>query len=194
MAFGLEPLVRGWNVRNAVIIASFLGSMTLAASVVGAILGAAGELLPSGISAGVVVVSASVLALLVELRLVSFATPYRHWQVPRDWPTRFGALRGYSLWGATLGVGVFSYVPFASYHVLLLWMVLSGSPVTGGAMGILYGVGRGLGALVPAVVAGRRTGQLVAIAAGPLGNQETYRATQIVGLTGTVVTVLMLGA
>jgi hypothetical protein len=194
MAFGLEPLVRGWGIRKGLVIVTFLGSMVLAAMILGATLGWLGEPLLLGETArALLVLGASALALLVELRLVSFGAPYRHWQVPRDWPGRFGMFRGYALWGAALGVGVISYVPFASYHVLLVWMLASGGAVAGAVMGAAYGVGRGLASLAPAVAAARRPGRLLAVAGGALGRHGAYQAIQTLALSGIVVAVLAFG-
>jgi hypothetical protein len=96
------------------------------------------------------------------------------------------------MWGATLGLGILSYVPFASYHVLVAWMFFSGSARAGFLMGLVYGTGRTAASLVPAVIAARNPERSMTTATGALTNQQFHRGLQV-GLLFVVAAVLAVG-
>jgi hypothetical protein len=157
MAFGLSSLVRGdegirRRSRGMSRLFVFILGLVAASSLVGSAIAAGGKTLGLGLrSSPWPLACACLIGAAVELGLTPFATPTRHWQVPPDWPRRFGSLSGYGLWGITLGVGFLTFVPFASFYVYVLWLLYSGSVVLGMGMGAAYGIGRAIGSVGPAV-------------------------------------------
>src|SRR6476661_2009190 len=93
-----------------------------------------------------------VLALLFalhELNILRLPNPQIGWQVPKSWmaPSR---LWGNTLYGLVLGMGIFTYIPFTSFYVLLAWEAVAGAVSLQAAvtLGLLYGAMRGLPALL----------------------------------------------
>jgi len=121
----------------------------------------------------------ALLVALVELQVLPARLPSRDWQVPRDWPTKYGPIRGYALWGGTLGLGVLSYVPFASYHLFLVWLLLSRSAAVGLGMGLAYGLGRWIGSAIPAMAAARSPEQAMSKGSIALTNNQGHRTIQV---------------
>jgi hypothetical protein len=182
MAFGLSPLVRGGGAKGKALIAVFAASLIATAAAVGAVLGLVGQPLSQRVEILPALGAVALFGLLMELKIVPLRAPYRHWQVPRDWPRKFGPLGGYALWGSTLGLGLVSYIPFVSYHVFLVGMLLSGGPAAGAVFGVLYGVGRALASLVPAVGAARHPEQSRDRASAALDNERIHRGLQLTSL------------
>jgi hypothetical protein len=193
MAFGLSPLVRGRRAKGRILIVVFTASMIATAAAVGAVLGLVGRPLSEMVATLPALGAVALLGLLIELKVVPLPAPYRHWQVPRDWPQRFGPWRGYALWGATLGLGIVSYIPFVSYHVFIACMLLSGGLAQGAAFGILYGAGRTLASLLPAIGAARHPDQFRDRAAAALDRERLHRGLQLTSLFALAVA-LGLGA
>ena len=94
---------------------------------------------------------ASLLLALDELNILHLPSPQVGWQVPKSWmhPSR---LLGNTLYGLVLGMGIFTFIPFASFYVLLAWEIIAGAMSLQAAvtLGLIYGFARGL----PAVVGG----------------------------------------
>jgi hypothetical protein len=84
---------------------------------------------------------------LHEAQLVRLPHPERAWQVPNAWMRRW-PIRGTALFGLILGTGLFTFIPFTSYYVVLAWEAGTGSLLLGTALGAAYGLLRGLPALV----------------------------------------------
>ena len=77
-----------------------------------------------------------------EIGLLSLPLPALAIQVPRQWAT-YGLYRGAAIYGAALGgAGFITYLPFASYHAMLLWNLVLGLPWYGALLGLLYGLAR----------------------------------------------------
>jgi hypothetical protein len=193
MAFGLSPLVRGGRAKGTALIAVFATSLIATAAGVGALLGLLGRPLSDSINTLPALGAVALIGLLMELKVVPFSAPYRHWQVPRDWPRKYGPWRGYALWGSTLGLGLVSYIPFVTYHVFLVCMLLSGGPVAGAVFGAVYGLGRCLASLVPAIGAARHPDQLRDRAAAALDREPLHRGLQLSSLFALTIA-LGLGA
>jgi hypothetical protein len=73
-----------------------------------------------------------VLALALALReigVVRLALPDSAFRVPRRW-LRLGYWRGPITYGLAMGPGLFTSTPFASYHMLLLWLLLDSTPAS----------------------------------------------------------------
>ena len=125
---GKEPKdISSWLVRVAMYtIASTLGAATMAL-----LLGSVGAglrlLFPTiGVEwlvglLGVV----SVLYALHELNIVRLPNPQKGWLVPKSWQ-RWGRLVGNTLYGYVLGMGIFTYIPFGSFYLLLMWELVAG--------------------------------------------------------------------
>ncbi|MFB6177571.1 MAG: cytochrome c biogenesis protein CcdA [Halobaculum sp.] len=90
--------------------------------------------------------------------------------------TRDGAL-GYVLLGAVYG-GTGGGCPLPTYHLLLLWVVLAGSPVYGAALLGTYVVGR----IAPIVVVGAvLRGRAIDVFGGRYDRLRTVNATVLIG-------------
>jgi hypothetical protein len=116
-----------------------------AASALGFALGVIGAALPLLARVGVGGVAALVaLAYAVgEVRDRPLPVPQRRWQVPQEW-----ALHGRAVWaaefGAILGLGFLTYVPFAGYYVLVLGCASLGDPWAAMVAMGTYGLARAL--------------------------------------------------
>ena len=78
-----------------------------------------------------------------ESGLVRLPILGRDWQVPVEW-VRDGFYRSAAIFGGTVGLGVFTRVPFASLPILFAWLFISGNILYGIAAGTIYGLTRGL--------------------------------------------------
>ena len=136
--------------------------MYTAGSIVGAsalalLLGLAGQgvraLLPA-LEVGWVVGTLGVVSLvfaLQELSFIKLPMPQIGWQVPKSWQ-KSSRLTGNTLYGIVLGAGIFTYIPFASFYLLLMWEMVAGAVSLQAAvlLGMTYGLFRG----IPAVLGG----------------------------------------
>jgi hypothetical protein len=135
----------------------YTAASAVGAALLGLLLGLAGRglhaLLP-GVSfewaAGVLGVASLVYA-LHELNILKLPNPQIGWQVPKSWQ-RSSRLTGNTLYGLVLGMGIFTYIPFTSFYVLLAWEMVVGAVSLEAAvlLGLVYGASRG----VPVVLGG----------------------------------------
>lgn len=125
--------------------------------------------------------------LLVDLRVIRMRSRRR--QVPATWTTRYGNGRAYFLYGAFLGAGLATYVPYAiTYGIFataLLILPLELALVAGALFGVGRALGTGLGLMpysLPQKLAGRLYGS-------PIGQRTAsyLSATLLVVLFGMVV-------
>lgn len=88
-----------------------------------------------------------VLALVLglgELEVVRVPRPEHNWQVPARWRKQFPPEVAAALYGGILGIGVLTRISFASFYVLVAWVLLSGD-VRAGAMAFgVFGLARGV--------------------------------------------------
>ncbi|MDQ2805340.1 MAG: hypothetical protein M3Z04_00240 [Chloroflexota bacterium] len=125
--------------------------------------------LPLPVALGALVIVALAYA-LHELHLWRLPHPERAWQVPNAWIVR-RPLLGVVAFGLTLGMGLFTYIPFTSFYLLLAWEALLTSPLLGAALGATYGLARALPVLVGGWVTWR--GQpIVPLHTGLMGAQR----------------------
>ena len=124
----------------------YAASMTLAGGAAGIAFAAAGAGLsafwedatvPLAMALGAV----SLVYAFHEVGLVRLPVPGREWQVPVEW-VRDGFYRSAVLFGGTVGLGVFTRVPYASLPILFAWLFVSGSIVYGTIAGLVYGAAR----------------------------------------------------
>ena len=95
----------------------------------------------------------------------------RDWQVPASW-VRDGFYRSAAIFGATVGFGVFTRIPYASLPILLGWLFVSGNVPLGLATGTTYGMLRALS--IYSSSSSQRTEQLVSL------NQRLIAMTPVV--------------
>jgi hypothetical protein len=159
MIFVIVPLGKGtkevtnWVIR---IILYTLGSM-VGATLFALLMGLVGQglrALVPGLSYAWITALLGILAFvfaLRELRIIKLPTLQIGWQVPASW-MRPSRVLGNTLYGVVLGAGVFTFIPFTSFYLLLLWEVAAGAVSLQAALtlGIIYGFFRGL----PAVMGG----------------------------------------
>ncbi len=88
---------------------------------------------------------------LKELNILKIRTLQIGWQVPASW-MRPSRVLGNTLYGIVLGAGIFTFIPFAGFYLLLMWEIAAGAVSLQAAvlLGMVYGVARG----VPAIMGG----------------------------------------
>jgi cytochrome c biogenesis protein CcdA len=77
-----------------------------------------------------------------EFELWRLPLPQSSWQVPRTWQRRMPALAVSFLYGATLSLGVLTRVTSSAFYIVLLWVIVLGSPWMGAVIMAGYGIGR----------------------------------------------------
>ncbi len=97
---------------------------------------------------------------LHETGWLQLPVPGRDWQVPAGW-VRHGFYRSAALFGGTVGFGVFTRVPYASFPILLGWLFVSGNVWFGVGAGLVYGAARALSIYLGGSC--RESAQLVAL-------------------------------
>jgi hypothetical protein len=122
--------------------------MIVAGAATGAVFAALGALLhaawpdgrvPLAIALGII----TLVYALSEAGFIHLPVPGRNWQVPADW-VREGFYRSAAIFGGTVGFGVFTRIPYASFPILLGWLFVSGNVLYGVIAGLVYGTCRAL--------------------------------------------------
>ena len=138
MLASIHPLgERARDRRWGVTVGAYLLGSTLAAALLGALLGGIGSVLPLGAgvtAAGVVALAA--LALAYDLGIGGLRLPTVHRQVDKDW---LGRYRGWVVgagFGVQLGLGVVTIVNTAAVYLALALALLTGTVAAGAAVGI----------------------------------------------------------
>ena len=159
MIFVIVPLgkeashIANWVWR----VVMYTAGTTVGAALFALLLGATGRalhiLLPA-VTFQWVVALFGVLALvfaLKELNILRLPLWQVGWQVPASW-MRPSRTFGNTLYGIVLGTGIFTYIPFASFYLLLMWEMAAGAASLEAAvlLGMIYGFARG----VPAALGG----------------------------------------
>lgn len=128
----------------------------LSSTAVGLLLGLAGHvgaMHATGATSAALRIGVLCIALLyaaAELRGYRLWYPQRHWLVPRDWGLR-GRIPYAAGFGAILGAGVLTYIPFVGYWFLIGLALKSADPTAGALIMSAYGGGRITTVIVPAV-------------------------------------------
>ena len=139
-------------------------SMTATHLTGGAVGGAAAALLawtlatPIRSSAPDVLVAAlalgwALLAIAADLKRIRL--PRRNCQVPQKWYRRYGPTRGYFYYGAALGAGLITYIPYGITYVVFGAAAVASSPLGAAAVGAAFGIGR-TALIGPAALAAER--------------------------------------
>jgi len=119
---------------------------TLAAALLGFVLGAVGALLRAPWE-GAGVVAIAVIAVMYAVREgfgLKVPLPDRHAQVPQWWRDFFSPSLSSFLYGAGLGVGFFTFLQFGTFVVVATGALVSGNAVIGALLCIPFGLTRGL--------------------------------------------------
>src|SRR4051812_27618057 len=114
----ISPLVKaGWP--SVLLIAVHVVASTFSAAAVGGLLGVLGGavlLTPETRRACIIAVAAlAVVAALRDADIVAFAIPPRRGSVPQSWWRHWGHLKAAAAYGAVLGLGFTTPVPFAGF-------------------------------------------------------------------------------
>ena len=191
MLASIHPLgERARDRRWSVTVSAYLVSSTLAAALLGALLGGAGGLLPLGpASVAVAVLVLCALALAFDLGLGGLRLPTVHRQVDKDWLDRY---RGWVVgvgFGFQLGLGVVTVVNTAAVYLALALAALTGSTAAGAAVGATFGLVRAV--VILAVAPVRRPDQLRAA----LRRMQLWRPlSERIGITVQALVLLAAGA
>lgn len=94
--------------------------------------------LPPGVSK---IIALGLIGLFIasDLNVIDLPRPLR--QVPKSWYARFGVMRSYVLYGAALGMGLATFVPYAVVYALYA-MALTTSFGTALEIGAVFGASR----------------------------------------------------
>ncbi len=120
--------------------------MTVGGGIIGLAFAAAGlgfsslvddPIAPLAIGLGVIALAYAV----HEVGLIRLPVPGREWQVPAHW-VRNTFYRSAAVFGGTVGLGIFTRVPFASLPIFLAWLFVSGNVIYGALAGLVYGATR----------------------------------------------------
>src|SRR5688572_11138980 len=142
MLASIHPLgERARDRRWGVTVGAYLLGSTVAAALLGAVLGAVGWLLPlTPGSTAWLVAGAGALALAADLGAIPLPTVHR--QVDKDWLDLY---RGWVVgagFGFQLGLGVVTIVNTAAVYLTLALALLTGSIVAGALVGTTFGLVR----------------------------------------------------
>lgn len=144
----ITPDVCGSSRRRRIAIALFALGAVVAAACLGAALGGLGAVAGArGAVLGVALLAA--LAALRELGLLRLPLPQLRSQVPDWWRAELPLPVWATGYGAGLGVGVFTYQPFATFWVACAAAVVLARPGAAAVCFALYGAGRALMVVLP---------------------------------------------
>ena len=154
MIFVIVPLGKAASqvVHWIVQVAIYVAASTVGGALVGLLLGAVGRGLylvvpgPTRVWPVLIIGALALLYALHEARIVRLPQPERAWQVPNGWIRRWPFL-GAAMFGVILGTGLFTFIPFTSFYVLLAWELGTGSLRIGLVLGAAYGFVRGFAAV-----------------------------------------------
>lgn len=134
-----------WFVAGAVV-----GGTTLGLALAALALAVHAAVLPPAVAAGVAC-GACVVAAASDLRLGGFTLPVHHRQVNERWLDQFRSWVYGAGFGWQIGTGFATYIKTAAVYLLVVLAALTASPAVALALGLLFGLVRGL-----AVFLGRR--------------------------------------
>lgn len=149
----IVPMGHGERKQRMLVVGLHGVGTILGGALTGSILGLVGEQLrrASHLPPPAFIATALLLALLYsmrESRLVHIPAPNTHRQVPSRWRRLYPAGPVSLAYGLLLGVGFLTSVPVMTFYVANAWVLLFGTPTTGGILGGIFGLGRWLPILV----------------------------------------------
>src|SRR5215510_7896875 len=149
----ITPVVHRDRARWRTALIAYGVCAAISAAGFGALLGMGGRaLVQRPIEYGAAALPVIILvAVLHELGVIRVPWPQRRWQVPSSW--RFIEPRWIpsALYGLLLGPGVLTYIPVATYYVLVAMTILISDPARGAAVFALFAVAQ----LAPVYLVGR---------------------------------------
>jgi methylamine utilization protein MauE len=150
MAETITPVVYGGRTRWAVALALHTAGATITAALFGALLGGVGRILgaPWGRAGLLAVTAVALLYAAGELPAASVLVPQLRRQVPDWWRTYFDPWTTALLYGASLGVGFFTYVAHGTLVAVAFGAAASGRPLIGALVMAPFGLVRGLSVVV----------------------------------------------
>jgi len=129
-----------WH-RIAVYSVGLISATTAVGAAVGAI-GSVASPLSAGHqrlwTAGIAVIT--LVYALHEFELIRLPIPQVRWQVPVQW-SKYGKTVQVLLYGIVLGAEIFTFIPYATFYILLLLEMTLG-PQIGATLGFMYGLAR----------------------------------------------------
>jgi hypothetical protein len=158
----ITPVVHGGRNRSySAAVALHVLSATLAAALVGALLGAAGRLLeaPWGVAGIVAAIAVSALYAARELLGIDIPLPGRKAQVPDWWRSFYSPPTTAIMYGAGLGAGFLTYPTYGTFTAVAVLATVSGDPLAGALLCAPFGLARGLSVL--ASLSGADSGMVV---------------------------------
>jgi MFS family permease len=142
-----------WSVTaTAYLVASAVGGATtgaLAGALGWALFALAGRPPTAVLVAALAVLAAA--AVLTDRGVLPLRLPSWHRQVDETWLTRYRGWVYGAGFGFQLGAGVFTRIPSAAFHLVVLAAAATGSVTTGALVGLTFGTVRAL----PLLLAGR---------------------------------------
>lgn len=154
----IVPLVKAASRTWFAVTTAFMVTSVIGGALVGVVAGALGSalglrigewLLPFAVTA--------VLLALIEIGALPVPIPTFGGSVPQSWWVRQPRVIAASAYGLVLGIGVTTFIPFASFYAVLAAYALAGVP-SGALVGASYGLGRAAPVLAAslALIAGAR--------------------------------------
>lgn len=123
-------------------IAGYAVGNLISASILGMVLATVGQVILARSVSGFLVGVISLAYALSEYGKFRLPRPQSHWQVPETWRKRYARWQTAVLYGLGLGVGFLTLVPFATYWVVLLWLIATGEPNYAAGVMSAFAVGR----------------------------------------------------
>ncbi|MFE7064504.1 hypothetical protein ACFVAD_20425 [Sutcliffiella sp. NPDC057660] len=80
---------------------------------------------------------------LDAFKLIKIKLPENKWQIPSEW-FKGSTIQNMWVWGLILGAGMFTYMPYATFYILYIYIGLFMNPIYGFAFGFVYAFSRAL--------------------------------------------------
>ncbi len=148
--------------RSEVILLHAVGTI-IGAAAFGFAVGAAGMLLKGKLvmprHEQLLVLITGGLALLYaghELKFFRLPAPQSGWQVPEKWKSELSPGWSSFLYGAGLGPGLFTAIPFTTFYLVVVWVLVTASPWFGVLCFATYGAGRAAPVLLTFYLSGEK--------------------------------------
>ncbi|RTR28122.1 hypothetical protein EKG37_17630 [Robertmurraya yapensis] len=87
---------------------------------------------------------------LDHFNIIKVKVPERKWQIPVEW-VKGKTVHNMWIWGLILGAGIFTYLPYATFYILYIYIGLFLNPVIGLLFGIIYAFSRALPTILVAL-------------------------------------------
>jgi hypothetical protein len=140
--------------RYAVTAAWFVGGATLGGACLGGLMAGFAALIHglslTGRTLAVTALTAAIVAIAADLRVAGFALPRIPRQVNESWLNEYRGWTYGAAYGWQIGVGLTTYVMSTAVYLMIVLGSLTGRPGVGFAVGLGFGVIRGLALLLGA--------------------------------------------